>query len=316
MSTSTNLTTKHLLLALLTVFIWGTNFIAIYIGLKEFPPFLLCAARFGLAAFPWVFILPRPKAPFKLILGFGVFNFAMQFGLMFTGIHLGLSPGLSSLVLQVQVFFSMALAYMFFREKPSLFKIIGSLISFVGIGIVASHINGSATLIGLILTLVAALSWAFGNIYTKKINSDSPLSLVVWGNLVAFPFMMILSFIFEGSTVIVHSVQNVSWSTIAAVFYIVYLSTHLGYGLWGYLIKTYSTSAVVPFTLLVPVVGFITSALVLNEELTSWKIIASLFIMGGLIFNLFEKSIRKILNKLTKKTNRTIKTDSESILKH
>ena len=131
-----NLTPKHLFLALLTVLVWGLNFVAIYVGLEEFPPFLLCAIRFGLAAFPWVFILPRPKAPLKYIIGYGLFTFALQFGFLFSGIYLGLSPGLASLILQIQVFFSIGLALLFFKDQPSLWKICGSLISFIGIGIV------------------------------------------------------------------------------------------------------------------------------------------------------------------------------------
>jgi len=297
MGTSVNLTPKHLLLALLIVIVWGLNFIAIYLGLKELPPFLFCVLRFGLSALPFVFFLPRPKAPLKYIVGFGVFNFALQFGLLFSGIYLGLSPGLSSLVLQVQVFFSIGLAYLFFGEKPGFLKILGSLISFVGIGIVASHVGGDVTLTGLLLTLLAAFSWAAGNMFTKKVNAESPLSLVVWGNLVALPFMAVASFFMDGTAVIVSAFQDISWVTLGAVAYVVYVSTHLGYSLWGFLIKTYSTSAVVPFTLLIPVVGFLSSALFLGENLASWKLWASLFIMGGLIFNLFEKQILKRVGK-------------------
>lgn len=295
MGAPVSLTPRHLLLILLTIFVWGTNFIAIYIGLKDIPPFLLCAIRFGLAAFPWVFILPKPKTTsLRLIVGYGLLNFALQFGLLFSGIHLGLSPGLSSLILQVQVFFSMGLAFLMFGEKPGIVKIIGSLISFIGIGIVAVHVNGGTTFIGLVLTLLAALSWASGNIFTKKIGAESPLSLVVWGNLVAFPFMVIVSLLAEGPSTLVSSLQNISWPAIGAVIYIVYLSTHLGYGIWGFLIKTYSTSTVVPFTLLIPVFGFLSSAIFLGEDLPLWKISASLFILAGLVFNLMEKQIRKL----------------------
>lgn len=297
MGTSAGLTPKHLLLTLLTVFVWGTNFIAIYIGLKDIPPFLLCAIRFGLAAFPWVFVLPRPKAPLKLIIAFGLFNFALQFGFMFTGMHLGLSPGLASLVLQVQVFFSIALAFLLFGEKPGIMKIAGSLISFIGIGIVATHIAGGTTFIGLVLILLAALSWAMGNMVTKKIDAQSPLSLVVWGSLAAFPFMTVASLLVDGPAAIGSAFQHISLPAIGAIIYIVYFSTHFGYGSWGFLIKTYSTPIVVPFTLLIPVFGFMSSAIFLGEDLPFWKILASLFIMGGLLFNLMEKQIWKLLGR-------------------
>lgn len=296
MSTSINLTPKHLFLTFVTVFVWGTNFIAIYLGLKELPPFLFCTIRFALSALPFVFFLPRPKAPLLYIIGFGLFNFALQFGLLFSGIHLGLSPGLASLVMQVQVFFSIGLAFLFFKEKPDWFKILGSLVSFAGIGIVAAHVGGDVTLVGLILTLLASLAWASGNMFTKKINAGSPLSLVVWGNLIALPFMAAASYFIDGSSAITHSLENISWTAIGAIAYVVYVSTHLGYGIWGSLIKMYPTSTVVPFTLLIPVVGFLSSALFLNEHLTDWKLWASFFIMGGLVFNLFENKILSLIN--------------------
>ena len=295
MNTTVNLTPKHLLLAILTVIVWGTNFIAIYVGLKELPPFLFCTMRFLLSALPFVFFMPKPKAPAKYIIAFGFFNFALQFGLLFSGIHLGLSPGLASLVLQVQVFFSMGLAFFFFGERPGLLKVLGALVSFVGIGIVAAHVGGDVTLIGLTLTVLAALAWASGNMFTKKVNAESPLALVVWGNLIALPFMAVASFLIEGPAKISSSIQNISWIGVGAIAYVVYFSTHIGYGIWGSLLKKYPTSTVVPFTLLIPVVGFLSSALFLNESLASWKLWASFFIMGGLFFNLFEKKLVKFL---------------------
>ena len=200
------------------------------------------------------------------------------------------------------MFFSFGLAFFLFGERPGILKICGSLISFIGIGIVAAHVSGGTTFIGLVLTLLAAISWASGNMFTKKVNAQSPLALVVWGNLVAFPFMLLVSLVMEGPQLIANSLVNVSWASAAAVFYIVYLSTHFGYGAWGFLLKTYTTSLVVPFTLLVPVVGFLTSALYLGEDLPSWKILASLFIMGGLMFNLFEKQISRLWHFAQAKT--------------
>ena len=298
MGNKINLTPKHLLLVLTIVLIWGVNFVAVYIGLQSFPPFLLSALRFGFSALPWVFFMPRPKAPTMLIFYYGLLNFALQFGLIFTGIKLGISPGLASLILQIQVFFSMGLAFLFYHDRPSNFKIACSLVSFIGIGIVGYHLNGGGTLLGLILMLLASFSWSAGNIFTKKIHSESPLALVVWGNLAAFPVMALVSFFFEGPVVILSSLQHVSWPAIAALFYIVYFSTHIGYGAWAFLMKTYSTSAVVPFTLMVPVVGFISSALYLGEELQSWKLLASLFILGGLIIGLLEKEVRALITGL------------------
>ncbi len=108
---------QHLFLVLFVVLVWGVNFVAVRIALDVLPPLLLCAIRFTLAALPLVFFLPKPDAPFKFILAYGLLTFAVQFGLLFTGIYLGISPGLAGVILQVQVFFSMALATTFLGER-------------------------------------------------------------------------------------------------------------------------------------------------------------------------------------------------------
>lgn len=295
MPSASGLSARHTLLALLTVVVWGVNFIAIHVGLQAFPPFLLCAIRFVLVAFPWVFFLPRPAAPWGSVFGYGIATFVFQFGSLFWAISLGLSAGLASLLAQMQVFFSMGLSAWLFKDRPSPWKLLGSLISFAGIGLVAAHVGGETPLAGLLLGLLAAFSWSVGNMFTKKVDAQSPLALVVWGNVVALPFMILISLVLEGPDLIMASFPKVSTPTVLALLYTAYLSTHVGYGAWGFLLKTYSTPAVVPFTLLIPVVGFVSSALFVGETLAPWKVLASVLVMTGLVFNLMEKEIRSLI---------------------
>jgi len=282
---------KHFFLALLVAFIWGINFIAIHYGLIGFPPLFLGALRFGIAAIPAIFFLKRPKAPWHLLIGYGLFTFALQFSFLFTGIHLGFSPGLASLVMQVQVFFSIGLAALFFDDRPSPWKLGGALIAFIGIGIVALHIGGGTSLLGLIFTLLASFSWAIGNMFSKKVRAQSAVALVVWGNLIALPLMLALSLYLEGPSSLYASLQNATRVSAAAVFYLVFLSTHVGYGAWGFLLNIYPTAIIAPFALLVPIFGFLGSAVFLNEPLPIWKVTASFFVIVGLGLILLEKQI-------------------------
>ena len=55
---------SHLLLALAVVFVWGTNFVVIKLGLAELPPFLFATLRFLLSAFPFVLLVRRPDGVF------------------------------------------------------------------------------------------------------------------------------------------------------------------------------------------------------------------------------------------------------------
>ncbi len=100
----------HILLALLVTLIWGLNFVVIKVGLGDFPPLLFCALRFALAALPLLVLRGPMPAPFGRILLIGVLLGVVKFGLLFVGMAQGMPAGLSSLVLQSQVFFTILIA--------------------------------------------------------------------------------------------------------------------------------------------------------------------------------------------------------------
>ncbi|HIG0326735.1 TPA: EamA family transporter [Legionella pneumophila] len=276
----------HLLLALLVVFVWGINFIFVKLSLEEFSPLLLCAVRFLLASVPAVFFIKPPAVPFKIIAGYGLIMFALQFALLFIGLRVGMTPGVASLLMQVQVFFSMFFAIIFLGEQPQIGQIIGALIAFIGIGVVALHFDHNVSLMGFLCILAAAASWGFGNLITKKIHSVNLIAVIVWSSFVACLPMFILSLVFEGPASFVTTYEHMTWKGILSLLYIVYISTWVGYGVWNWLISRYPVGMVVPFTLLVPVVGILSSVLILGEPFYLWKLVAGLLVISGLCINL------------------------------
>ncbi|HAU2230072.1 TPA: EamA family transporter [Legionella pneumophila] len=276
----------HLLLALLVVFVWGINFIFVKLSLEEFSPLLLCAVRFLLASVPAVFFIKPPAVPFKIIAGYGLIMFALQFALLFIGLRVGMTPGVASLLMQVQVFFSMFFAIIFLGEQPQVGQIIGALIAFIGIGVVALHFDHNVSLMGFLCILAAAASWGIGNLITKKIHSVNLIAVIVWSSFVACLPMFILSLVFEGPESFVTAYEHMTWKGILSVLYIVYISTWAGYGVWNWLISRYPVGMVVPFTLLVPVVGILSSVFILGEPFYLWKLVAGLLVISGLCINL------------------------------
>ncbi|HAT8892986.1 TPA: EamA family transporter [Legionella pneumophila subsp. pneumophila] len=276
----------HLLLALLVVFVWGINFIFVKISLEEFSPLLLCAVRFLLASVPAVFFIKPPAVPFKIIAGYGLIMFALQFALLFIGLRVGMTPGVASLLMQVQVFFSMFFAIIFLGEQPQVGQIIGALIAFIGIGVVALHFDHNVSLMGFLCILAAAASWGVGNLITKKIHSVNLIAVIVWSSFVACLPMFMLSLVFEGPASFVTTYEHMTWKGILSVLYIVYISTWVGYGVWNWLISRYPVGMVVPFTLLVPVVGILSSVFILGEPFYLWKLVAGLLVISGLCINL------------------------------
>jgi O-acetylserine/cysteine efflux transporter len=277
----------HLLLVLLVVLVWGINFIFVKLALQDMSPLLLCALRFLLASIPAIFFIKPPKVPFKMILGYGFFMFAFQFSLVFMGMYVGMTPGMASLIMQVQVFFSMFFAVLLFGEQPQFTQIFGALVSFAGIGIVAFHFDQHVSLLGFACILGAAASWGIGNLIAKKMNTTDLISVVVWGSFVICLPMFAAALLLEGSQSFVNSYQHITWTGVGSLMYIVYASTWLGYGVWNWLLGRYPVNVVVPFTLLIPLVGIISSVVVFGEPFQFWKLVACLLVISGLCINIF-----------------------------
>ncbi len=278
---------RHLLLALGVVAIWGVNFVAIKVALRELPPLLLCAVRFILVAVPLVFFLPRPAVPVPKLVLYGLTMFALHFGFLFLGMKLGMSAGLASLTLQFQVVVTLTLAAAVLRERIAPVQILGALVALGGFAVVAVHTGGDVSLAGLACVLLGASSWGYANFISKRLGPVNPLALVVWGSLVVPVPMLAASAIFEGPALIAHSLAHLGRETLLAVGFIVYASTHLAYSTWSWLLSRHPASSVAPFTLLVPIFGLISSALYLGEPLPVWKLQAGALVLTGLALNVF-----------------------------
>lgn len=277
----------HLLFALLVVLVWGFNFIFVKFALEEIPPLLLSALRFFLASVPVIFFIKPPALNFRLVALYGLVMFALQFSLFFIGMYIGMTPGMASLLMQTQVFFSLFFAAVFLQERVNVWQIIGALISFMGIGLVALHVDQNVSFLGFICILGAAAAWGLGNLVTKKNNEMSMMALVVWGSFVACFPLLIATLLFDGPKTLLFGLRHLSWLGTFSVLYIVYASTWVGYGLWNWLLSRYPVSTVVPFTLLVPVIGLLSSVIVLDEPFQLWKLVACLLVISGLFINLF-----------------------------
>ena len=277
---------KHTLLALLVVIAWGLNFIFVKLSLNEFSPLFLCALRFLLASVPAIFFIKPPAASFKMVILYGLIMFALQFSLLFMGMHMGITSGMASLIMQVQVFFSMIFSALLLSERPNVWQIAGALVSFTGIALVATHLDQNLTLLGFIFILLAAATWGIGNLIAKKLPRVNMISLIVWGCFVASIPLFVLSLIVEGPTSMIDSYHHMTWVGISSLLYTVCISTWVGYGVWNGLIRRYPIGTVVPFTLLIPVVGIIGSILILGEPFQSWKLASGLLVISGLYINL------------------------------
>ena len=281
---------RHLLLALVIVFFWGVNFAIIKLGLRQISPLGLGVIRFVLAAFPWIFFIRRPPIPLASLALYSLLIFALQFGFLFTGMKVGVSAGLASLVMQLQVFFTIGFAVLFLAERPTRWQLLGALFAFGGIGVVAANLGGDVTLAGLSLLILGAMAWGGGNIVSRVISmrhgAINVLGLVCWGSLFAAPPLLAVALILDPQG-LTASFAGLDWTSLGAIAYLVYISTLFCFGAWSLLLALYPVATVAPFTLLVPVFGFLGSAVLLGEAIQPWKLLASALIIAGLILNVF-----------------------------
>jgi O-acetylserine/cysteine efflux transporter len=277
---------KHILLATLVAAVWGCNFIFVKLGVHEIPPLFLCAVRFFLASVPAIFFIRWPNTTFKMVALYGLVMFALQFTLIFSGMAVGMTAGMASLLTQTAVFFSIFFAAIWLQEIPTIWQMMGALLSFSGIALAAAHLDSNMTLAGFLLVIAGGAAMGMGNLVTRKLGNVNMISLVVWGSLIAFPPLLIFSLLVEGPERILYAAHHFSWVAIISLLYIVYMSTWVGYGTWSWLIGRYQVSAVVPFSLLVPVFAILGSILFLGESFERWKLTVSGLVIAGLCVNL------------------------------
>ncbi|GAA4047427.1 EamA family transporter [Arthrobacter methylotrophus] len=286
---------RHSALAVLVAVLWGLNFVAIDFGLHpasgngsngsggaaNVPPLLFVAMRFVLVVFPCIFFVRKPDVSWKAIIGVGLFMSAGQFGLLYLGMALGMPAGLASLVLQAQVLLTVLLAARFLGERPSKRQLTGVVLGVAGLALVAVGRSLVAPVVPLMIVLAAALSWAAGNIIARKAKAASGLGLVVWSGAVVPLPLAALSLMVDGPAAVVGTLTNLQPATILSALYTAVFASLVGYGIWNRLLSLYPSSAVVPFTLLVPVVGMTAAWLLISEIPTTAELAGGLLLLGG-----------------------------------
>ena len=279
------LSLRHFFLALAVVAVWGSNFVVIKNALGHLPPFLFAALRFSLAFLPAAFFLPRPAVPLRNLAAYGLLIGLVQFGALYWAVNGHIAPGLASLVVQTQVFFTIALSMRLTGERVRAFQWVALTLAVTGIAVIGAHTDADTTWLGLGLVLLAALGWALGNMVGKQAGPVNMLAYVVWSSVFAVPPLLVLSFLTEGWPAMQAGVLDADVFTWIAVAWQSWGNTLFGYAAWGWLLARNPASTITPMALLVPVFGMGASALLLAEPLPAWKLMAAGLVMGGLALN-------------------------------
>jgi O-acetylserine/cysteine efflux transporter len=276
----------HVALAVLVAAVWGLNFVVIEVGLDDFPPLLLSALRYVLAALPLIVLGgPRP-APWRWIVAAGVAIGLVQFSLLFIGMDVGMPAGLASVLMQTQALFTIAFAVPLLHERIDAGQVGGVLLALSGLALLAGGLDGGATVPGFLLVLGAAAGWGAGNICVRAAKPDDPLRFMTWICLVPPLPLLALSLVAEGPGEIGAALSGLDLGGLGAVAYIAFAATTLGWAAWGSLLKRYPAAIVAPFSMLVPIFGLGSAAVLLGEPLTLRRLVATALVVGGVLITL------------------------------
>ncbi len=270
-----------MLLGLMVAVIWGVNFVVIDEGLGEVPPLTFVALRFVVVLLPAVFLVPKPDLPWRDLALVGGFMSLGQFGLLYSALHVGIPAGIAAILLQAQVMLTVLIAAVTLSQRPTQVQTIGIAVGAVGLAVVCVGRSAATPLLGVLLTLAAALSWASGNVLVRRMTVSSGLSMTVWSAVVVPVPLLVLSLVLDGPAAVGHGLRHLTVGNLAATAYTAYLASLLGYGTWNGLLARHSAAAVVPFALLVPPVAMTTSWLVQNEAPNVAEAVGGLVLLVG-----------------------------------
>ncbi|MGF1563474.1 MAG: DMT family transporter [Geminicoccaceae bacterium] len=263
----------HALLALAVVIVWSLNFVVAKEGLRELPPLLLIALRFLLVGIILLPFAQRPKS-WRPILTMSATLGVLHFAFMFIAMDRAVNIASLGVVAQLNAPFSVLLAAVFWHDRLGIWRTLGVSLAFAGVIFMSFDPIVLGQIDAVILCAISALFWAVANVSSKHENMPDPMTLNCWMGFCTFPPMLLLSFLMESGQG--EALLNAGWRGWGAVVYMSVMVTAFGYGIWFYLIRTYSVSLITPFILLVvPTVAFFTVTL-LGDAL-SWRMV-----VGGL----------------------------------
>jgi O-acetylserine/cysteine efflux transporter len=172
------------------------------------------------------------------------------------------------------------------REHPRPAQVAGVGLGVVGLAVIAVGRGGAVPGLALVLCVAAALSWACGNIASRRCRGDSGLSLAVWSGLVVPLPMFALSLLVNGPQEVGHALTHLTAVNWLSTAYTAGLASLFGYGVWNGLLGRHRVAEVAPFTLLVPVVGMATAFVVQGERPTLFAVLGGGLLVAGVALSL------------------------------
>ena len=268
----------------LLIVLWGFTWPILKIGLHFAPPLLFAGIRTLMGGLVLVIVSLLKRRSMHLAklwhiyLILAIFNVILYFGLQNIAL-MYLSSGLLSVLVYLQPILVAFLAWIWLKESFPTSKIIGILAGFIGVIIISGKgFASGVSVLGIILAILTAVSWAIGTVYWKSIQGQvDPL----WG--VAIPFT-IGGVILTISGSLTEHWGFIHWVAplIGSLLYTSLLGTALAWVLWFRLVDMAEVSVIAPYTFFVPLLSVVIGVVWLHEKINSTFIIGFVVIALGI----------------------------------
>jgi O-acetylserine/cysteine efflux transporter len=275
-------------IAVLVAVIWGLAFVASRIALDEFSPELMTTLRFAIAALPCL-LVPRPKVSWTVLIAISFTLFLGQFLAQAFAIAHGVPVGLTSVIVQSQALFTIGLAALLFRERPSAGQAAGIGVAVLGMLMICGTVGYDFSVAAFAVLMISPLSFAAGNLLLRRAQGVPMFDLFAWLCLVAAVPLFVLTLVSNGAQPTWQALTQMSWTGLSCMIGLGCIATSIAYWLWGRLLRDYPAAQVVPFALLVPFVGSAASSLVFGETFGPLRLAGMVTVVGGIAVLLLAK---------------------------
>jgi len=270
---------------LLTVFFFGTNFVAVKLVVEVVPPFLFAAVRFTFAGL-LLFLLLRLTEPesrlrrgdFLPIFGLGVIGITFTQSVFTVGVSLTTAAN-TALIYSTAPVWGMLLGFFLALERPRLSGVAGVVLCLIGVGTVVYgglELSGTS-LLGDILILAAAICWgSYTMLSIGLLRRYSPLAVaaypMVLGGLAAFPLALL------DLRVDVASMSGTVWF---AALYSTLCSSAFGFAAWQQGVSRVGANRVLVYQYLVAITGVTAGVILLGESFGPQQILGAAVVLAG-----------------------------------
>jgi drug/metabolite transporter (DMT)-like permease len=283
-------------------FFWGTTWVASKEGVKYMPALQLAGIRqfIGGALYVAYFLLikaPWPKGKqWKTIFILSILNFVLSNGLSTWGVKY-ISSGLGAILAAIFPLWIVIIS--FFRgEKMAKLAVLGLLISFVGVCVIFyEHLSDFLIpdfRFGILISIIATITWAFGTLYTKKkAASFNPYFSIGLQMFISSGIILAVT----GATGTGVSLALIPANSWWAIGYLVIIGSILTFIAFIYAIQNLPPELTSVYAYVNPIVAVLIGALLFGESLTIAIAIGGAITLVGLY--LVNYSIRKAKKEMS-----------------